>query len=273
MDCTRYEELMSAALDGELSAGERRELDRHLAQCPACAELFDELREQSAALRGLDCRLPDSLHDRILKDLPPQEKPAPRPAAWRQWAALCACLVLVAAGIFALTRTDMPGGGTAAPVPAPYSNGDNLIPEARDGDSAGVEPDHYFFANDQYLRVSWGHTAPPGAQIVGSAAELAELLDCFPLDDLSGVAEQYGEEFFRAGRLLAVVLEEPSGSIRHRLAPQGLLWDQVTIQVRIPEVGTCDMAAWLILAEVGTSFDGGDRLDVVYVPVPWEDEQ
>lgn len=328
MDCTRYEELMSAVLDGGLSARERRELDRHLAECPACAALFGELREQCAALRELDCSFPDGLHDQILENLPEQDAvsakaPVRKTFRWRRWGAAAACLVLVTvAAVRALPMlsarscesapTDMAEGPTAdgaadgdmfdedgelpagdrfgsyvgsggapaqrsgtapetveddgtvdgenaEPAPVPYS-------AQMDGDAFAGEPEHYWFANDQYLRVAYSYTPEPGARIIGSAQSLEEFLEQFPFDGLTVLLPQYDEAYFETGRLLAVVVEENSGSVSHRLDPQGLLRDQVTIQVHRPQIGTCDMAAWLILAEVDAMFDDGDELTVTVIP-------
>ncbi len=49
MTCERIEELLSAYLEGELAAGERAEVEAHLAACPACAEIAALLRETMAA--------------------------------------------------------------------------------------------------------------------------------------------------------------------------------------------------------------------------------
>ena len=109
MHCDELFEQMSAALDGELSPAERRELDDHLAQCPQCRELFDELAGHSALLRGLDCAPPEGLSARILSDLPPQKKKAAPVIRLRRWGTLAACAVLALVGAFALSS---PFGGT-----------------------------------------------------------------------------------------------------------------------------------------------------------------
>ena len=83
---------------------------------------------------------------------------------------------------------------------------------------------------------------------------------------LSDLTAAYDGDYFETGRLLALTVTEPSGSIRHTLAFQGLLWDQVTVERQVPEVGTCDLAAWLILAEVDATFDSGHTLKVVLEP-------
>jgi hypothetical protein len=52
MTCERFEELLSAYLEGELGAAERTEMDAHLAACAACAELYAIFRESQEALAG-----------------------------------------------------------------------------------------------------------------------------------------------------------------------------------------------------------------------------
>ena len=74
MNCEHYLELMSAALDGECTAEERRALDSHLAVCPECAELFRILSANANAARELDCEMPADLKSRIMNNLPEQEK-------------------------------------------------------------------------------------------------------------------------------------------------------------------------------------------------------
>lgn len=273
MGCEKYLEWMSAALDGELTAGERRELEAHLAGCPECAGLFDRLSRQSSALRGLDCEPPAGLRERILANLPAQDRPAKKTPRWGRWASLAACLVVIAGACLTVPRLFSANDGSGAP--AEMNNGQ--APEDGLGvgrlDSSGgyslengkIEPDFYSFEDEQCIRVTWGFTpAAPSARILGGTEELTEFLAQFPLDDLSAVADAYGEDFFATGRLLAVVLEANSGSIRYEIAAQGLTRDQVTIVSRVPEVGTDDMAAWLILAEVDGMFEGGETLDVVF---------
>ena len=49
MTCKRIEELLSAYLEGELPAGEKAEVDAHLAACRECAGLAALMRETVAA--------------------------------------------------------------------------------------------------------------------------------------------------------------------------------------------------------------------------------
>ena len=52
MTCERFEELLSAYLEGEVSPEEKREMDAHLASCLACAKLLTVFRETQEALKS-----------------------------------------------------------------------------------------------------------------------------------------------------------------------------------------------------------------------------
>lgn len=64
--------------------------------------------------------------------------------------------------------------------------------------------------------------------------------------------QDYSEAYFGGNALILVLLEEPSGSIRHNVSSvtaggNGLC---ISIERLLPEVGTCDMAEWHIFAEI-----------------------
>ena len=59
---------------------------------------------------------------------------------------------------------------------------------------------------------------------------------------------KYDDNWFSSHKLLIVVLEEGSGSNRHRVAQVGGIC--VTIERLLPQIATCDMAEWHILIEV-----------------------
>lgn len=50
MNCERVEELLSAYLEGELSAAEKSLVESHLRTCQACALLYSAMRETQEAL-------------------------------------------------------------------------------------------------------------------------------------------------------------------------------------------------------------------------------
>ncbi len=336
--CERYTALLSVRLDEELTEREERELEAHLAVCPACRAWESQLAaihsafpqvEEVPAPEGFAQGVMDRV--RASEDAKPKVVPLFRGSRFKALAGLAACFVLCLgvyqAGLLGQTRqetvqmTALAGGQmseesqpapsmfAAAPAESDAAAGSEArnTPQSRaaegqtekknvdtgvqsfdltgaveqpgDGETAeepqvvqsqmnvptSAEPVRYGFANEQYLRVCYGRTPQaPSAQILGSGESLAAFLAQFPEDDLSQVSAAYGEEFFETGRLLAIVVEEGSGSVRHGLAPQGLERDRVTVLRQVPEEGTCDMAAWLILAEVDSSFRDGDTLWVVF---------
>ena len=295
MDCTKYIELMSAALDGECTAAERRELDAHLAVCPECAALFEILSANAKAARELDCEVPAGLKERILNNLPRQEQPKKQGKVihWKRWipVAAAACLVLVVSLVpsalgggsaapkadnanpaSSLSVFDYAKTGAAAeadgahshgvyPVPgeAPTANEPGSAPSEDPG--APADPAHYWYDNQQAIRVGYSDELTNSARIVGSVDSLNNYLAQFNIgpEQLDGT---YTEEYFRTHRLLCVTVVAGSGSYRFEIAPRGLLRNSVTILEHVPEVGTCDMAAWLLVAEVDSMFDDGDVLEV-----------
>jgi anti-sigma factor RsiW len=121
MQCNDSRLLIHAYLDNELDAGDSVRLNRHIADCPACARelerqslLQDALRRAKPALASSDA-LPEALRARILATLPLPAAASPSPAAraplqlrprlpMRGWnalpAALAASALLVLGGGF-----------------------------------------------------------------------------------------------------------------------------------------------------------------------------
>lgn len=84
--CEQYWDLISASLDGGLTAEEQARLDAHLAQCPDCRALWEQLNGLEAELMELEAPGPD-FTDRVMAavgttqqdipftDLPQNRKP------------------------------------------------------------------------------------------------------------------------------------------------------------------------------------------------------
>ncbi len=80
-------------------------------------------------------------------------------------------------------------------------------------------------------------------------SEDAQYVDSSPFDK---AVQKYTDEFFTKKQLVVCVLEEPSGSIRHKVQKVGLGENDnlvVFIERDVPEIGTCDMALWHIIIE------------------------
>ena len=319
MTCEQALEAMSAALDGELSAEERKELDEHLNTCPKCAALMKELSGQSLLLRQLDCDVPTGLDARILSALPEQPRPAKKGKIihWRRWGTLAACLILALWGGSALTNglrmgadaalssiaappmmdaapgdpangsssadaggAEDRGGGSADPGEEAGDSVGGADPgEAASGDTAAKSSESGFddfsahFSlipsgsaagiDALYLRAQWSEGLDaPAAQLVSNADALAALAGSLGIEE--DALANYGDAFFEEHRLIAVTLTESSGSVSHTvcgLEPTEDGW-QVDILRSVPDIGTCDMAAWLILVETDLTVTAGDVLTV-----------
>lgn len=295
MTCEQALEAISASLDGELSAQERVELESHLADCSQCAALMEELSGQSLLLRQLDCTVPEDLSARILARLPDQTRPPARKNRvihWRRWGTLAACLVLVLWGGHSLSNIRM-GSTASGENMAPMSDGAANNAEGESGDfTAYAEPQDAAPADAEPAGLSGGATAEPGAKaaacgtaeiglihyipaqwseeldaptarLVSAPDELAALFRALCITD-EETLEHYREDFFADASLIAVTLTEPSGSVSHEVRAISETengW-QVEIMRRTPEVGTCDMAAWLILIETDLASESCGTLSV-----------
>jgi len=80
--------------------------------------------------------------------------------------------------------------------------------------------------------------------------------------------DKYDEEYFESKILLMVLLEEGSGSVRHKVERVANGADGITVDITtiVPEIGTCDMAEWHILIEPEACVFAEDADDVtVYI--------
>ena len=117
MNCDEISQLLSARLDGELTEEETAALEAHLAACPECRALSQQLE----ALRGAFSRLedvsaPEGFARRVMEQISPEaEQPKVIPLFRRRWvkaamgaaACLVLCVGLLSAGL--IGSTDQPG--------------------------------------------------------------------------------------------------------------------------------------------------------------------
>ena len=106
MTCDEAEILLHALIDGELDAGHAREVEDHIAGCPACAAQLAAYREMSKTIAGAGLRYtaPAALRQRIEAALPlPQIQAMPsRRAVLRGFAMGSAVSAIAASGIVAV---------------------------------------------------------------------------------------------------------------------------------------------------------------------------
>src|SRR5437773_8396146 len=67
MSCTRYRDLLSRYVDGEVTARQRRELLGHLEKCHDCAAWLARVRQTDVLLKGApDTRPSDRVREAVL---------------------------------------------------------------------------------------------------------------------------------------------------------------------------------------------------------------
>jgi anti-sigma factor RsiW len=109
MTCEEAEILLHALMDGELDAGHAREVEEHIAGCPACAAQLAAYREMSQAIAAADMKYtaPPALHRRIEASLPqPQVRAPSRRAVLRGFALGSAVSAIAATGLVAIVLRD-----------------------------------------------------------------------------------------------------------------------------------------------------------------------
>jgi len=136
-ECGKFEDLISAYIDGEVTSEERAELMAHVENCPHCAELL-AIYTDISLIASEDVEPPEELLAGVMAEVHKinAKKAAPAKKAkviYLRWAAIAACAALV---IFAGTRF-MPGtnldsatGGVSAPAAngfAGSATADNIV--------------------------------------------------------------------------------------------------------------------------------------------------
>lgn len=98
MGCERYYELLSARLDGELTPNEAHELEDHVAQCPGCAALAEQLEGLHEGFSALEeIPAPDGFTHRVMEQIGKEEKkvlPLIRRPQIRALVGVAACLAI-----------------------------------------------------------------------------------------------------------------------------------------------------------------------------------
>ncbi|OAF07017.1 hypothetical protein AYJ54_18325 [Bradyrhizobium centrolobii] len=104
MTCDEAKILLHALLDNELDAGHAREIEAHIASCPACAAELAAQREMQRVLADTNLRYtaPDRLRARIEASLPQPQRQPSRRSVLRGFAMGSAVSALAASGVVAV---------------------------------------------------------------------------------------------------------------------------------------------------------------------------
>ena len=236
MHCEQYLDLISARLDGELSQQEEAALTAHLQECPACRELSAQLQQLRTAFSPVgEADVPAALSQSVMNKIR-TERLASRRRMIRRISGLAACLLLCV-GVLRIMDAAYSEQTRHSADPTSFGMARLLEPQPVAVNSL-----------DAYSLPTPADPVSPIAHLLNSEDSLNRFLAQLPQSDLSSVTATYNAEFFRTNRLLAMVVQEPSSSITHRVIE--LTEDHVTILRDVPETGDSDVALWLILAAV-----------------------
>lgn len=114
-DCEKYIEMISAMVDGELTAEQEAELRTHIDQCGECARVYDAFLGISDALSENLITPPKTLAEGVMYKIEMQKKGGSR-FAFGRFTAIAACLALVLFGASHFGLLDGLSMGSSSPA-------------------------------------------------------------------------------------------------------------------------------------------------------------
>ncbi|MBR4953961.1 MAG: zf-HC2 domain-containing protein, partial [Oscillospiraceae bacterium] len=94
-DCAKIQELISAMLDGELSAEEKSLVKEHIDSCSECAAMYEMFALVSGELESDLAEAPADLKNKVMAGIKPEKKKKGLIVSLRPYMTAAACLVLV----------------------------------------------------------------------------------------------------------------------------------------------------------------------------------
>ncbi len=180
--CDEIVELLSESLDGQLTADEQTALDEHIACCPACSALSDDLRAlHTAAADWEDVPAPAGFAEAVMKAVAAEAAPkrvdnvipfVPGKAKvnhWKKWGLSAAAIAIVVLG--AVSAPSLMGNvahKNAAPESADMAYARNDIAAEAVMDVA--EDQHVYYMEDSAVIEQSKAEFAPAEQPVASAA-------------------------------------------------------------------------------------------------------
>lgn len=131
-NCLKYEELISAMLDGEITSAEEKELTEHIAHCASCRKMYETYKEVFSSFDDVMQEPPAELKENVMsaiktshtvftpvvvKKTASEKQKAKR--VWVKYAAAAACLVIIVSAVPSLFS----GSKSAAPESAGKTDG------------------------------------------------------------------------------------------------------------------------------------------------------
>lgn len=198
-NCEAYLELISGMLDGTLTTEEQAALDTHLARCPDCRALVQDLQAISGDLSDL-APVPEGFADQVMEKVAQQAQDAPELQAvpkqqnskkWRKpllrIGALAACCVLV----IGMSRFVLGFMRCGSADPSAGNNETTAADQEVSGDSADAVEEAELtlrYGDNTYLRQDeMLEELPESADCVGAVIEAdtnqPELAGCLLYED------------------------------------------------------------------------------------------
>ncbi len=136
-DCEKYLEMISAMIDGELSADERAELMTHVSACSSCRSVLSAFTALAEEFRSPE-PVPAGLCAAVMEKV---RQPQGRVIPWRRWAALAACLALVCtAGLHIWSNRPLWAGNQVATTMGELCTAPEIMSE--NADASGYEAEY-----------------------------------------------------------------------------------------------------------------------------------
>lgn len=178
--CDEIVEWISASLDGELTADEQAALNEHIACCPACSALLDDLRAlHAAAAQEEEVSAPAGFTEAVMAAIAAESAPKKadnvipfvskkaKRSLWKQWGVTAAAIAIVLLG--AVSFPSLMGNFTAK------SEADMDMPQARENSFADAVMDMAAEAEYSYGAADGSQNKPQAPaeaeKPVGSASQ------------------------------------------------------------------------------------------------------
>jgi len=189
---------------------------------------------------------------------------------------------LVSLAILMMFSTILLAACVDSGTPAEPEQNPDIIPDANEDTTPPTEVDPFPSGDVSYIRVmydriDWRDNLD-GSVIIRSVEELDEYyeeLNAANMNELDDdlvwrlTGGHYNDAFFAENFLVLVTVSEPSGSNRHDLTSLTENNNKLSINISrfVPEIGTADMAGWLITIELSGNYSISET-DVVFTDVP-----
>lgn len=132
-ECEKYQEMISAMLDGELGPAESEQLIAHMSSCAGCRELYELLSAVSGDSAWELPEPPEGLHEHIMSGVKAhavRQRSGARVQRLRPLAATAACLVLIVGVVFGVPRFFRAGSSAPAAFNTTATANSNAAPAA-----------------------------------------------------------------------------------------------------------------------------------------------